>query len=136
MLESALRFESGRSLDDHARLVADLWAGFSEVAASNPHAVIREPVGASSLLSPDGGNRLISHPYRKLMVSNNDVDQAAALVMTSYGKALALGFSRDDLVFVHGFGEAVDCDSFTVREAFTTSNAITAAAADAMAMAA
>ncbi|MFC7504896.1 enoyl-CoA hydratase, partial [Nocardioides sp. GCM10030258] len=33
-------------------------------------------------------------------------------------------------------GEAVDCDSFTAREAFTTSNAITAAAADAMAMAA
>ena len=135
MVESALRSEAGRTLDEHDRVLADLWSQFSHVAATNPHAVIRSPRAPADLLTPDGGNRMVSHPYRKLMVSNNDVDQAAALVVTSYGRALELGFSRDELVFVHGYGEAVDCDSFTARESFTTSEAIRTAASDAMQMA-
>lgn len=135
MLESALRFEAGRSLDEHDALVAQLWAAFSIIAEANPHAAIRRAVTPDDFLSPRDGNRLISHPYRKLEVSNNDVDQAAALVVTSYGRAVELGISPDDLVFVHGFGEAVDCDSFTARQSFTTSKAIEAAALDALTMA-
>ncbi|WP_280295728.1 hypothetical protein [Nocardia abscessus] len=136
MLESALRFEAGRSLAEHNDVIAKLWAEFSAVAAANPYAALRRTVSAADILSPRNGNRLISHPYRKLAVANNDVDQAAAVVVTSYERALALGFSSDELVFVHGFGEAVDCDSFTARQSFTTSKAIEAAASDALEMAA
>lgn len=135
MLESALRFEAGRTLSEHDDVIAQLWAEFSAVAATNPYAAIRRTVAAGDILSPRDGNRLISHPYRKLSVANSDVDQAAALVLTSYEQALRLGFPSDELIFVHGFGEAVDCDSFTARESFTTSKAIEAAALDALAMA-
>jgi acetyl-CoA C-acetyltransferase len=136
MLESALRHEAGRSLSEHDEVIARLWADFSAVAAANPYAAIRRSVTPGEILSPEGGNRLISHPYRKLAVANNDVDQAAAVIVTSYERALALGFPRDELVFVHGFGEAVDCDSFTARRSYTTSAAIEAAADDALRMAA
>lgn len=136
MLESALRFEAGRSLTEHDEVISQLWADFSAVATTNPYAAIRRSLDARDILSPGDDNRLISHPYRKLAVANNDVDQAAALVVTSYERALSLGFSRDELVFVHGFGEAADCDSFTARQSYTTSKAIEAAALDALAMAA
>lgn len=135
MLESALRHEAGRSLEEHEGLIARLWSEFSDVAASNPYAAIRRHVDAADIVSADNGNRLISHPYRKMAVANNDVDQAAAVVVTSYGRALELGVPADELVFVHGYGEAVDCDSFTARQSFTTSAAIEAAASDALSMA-
>ncbi|WP_404434318.1 hypothetical protein LG299_06905 [Microbacterium lacus] len=134
MLESAIRAEAGRTIDEQNDVIARLWSAFSDVAAENPYAAIRRRVTAQDILSPADGNRLISHPYRKLAVSNNDVDQAAAIIVTSYGRALSLGYSADDLVFVHGFGEAVDCDSFTARASYTSSRAIQAAAMDALAM--
>ncbi|XAS74131.1 hypothetical protein VUN82_10040 [Micrococcaceae bacterium Sec5.1] len=135
MLESAIRAEAGRSVEEQNDVIASLWSAFNAVAVKNPYAAIRRTVTAKDILSPGGGNRLISHPYRKLAVSNNDVDQAAALVVTSYGRAKSLGYSPDDLIFIHGFGEAVDCDSFTARSSYTSSKAIEAAAMDALAMA-
>lgn len=134
MLESAIRAEAGRTIAEQNAVIARLWSSFSAVAVDNPYAALRRQVSADDIIRVDRDNRLISHPYRKLAVSNNDVDQAAAVIMTSYERARALGYAADDLVFLHGFGEAVDCDSLVARESFTRSNAIQAAASDALAM--
>ena len=41
MFEQALRIAAGPSIDDHLVRISELWARFSEVAATNPNAWIQ-----------------------------------------------------------------------------------------------
>ena len=56
---------------------------------------------ATEIATAGPTNRMIGFPYPKLMNSNNDVDQAAALIMCSVERARALGIPEDRWVFVH-----------------------------------
>ncbi|MDP6374278.1 MAG: acetyl-CoA acetyltransferase [Pseudomonadales bacterium] len=99
ILESALRHHRGQSIDEHLRHISELWAGFSVVAAGNPHAWIREAKTAEEIRTPSTVNRPVSFPYPKFLNSNNNVDQAAALILTSTEKARALGIAEDKWVY-------------------------------------
>ncbi len=101
MFETAIRAAAGESVEEHQAKIATLWAGFSAVAADNEYAWIREPKSAEQIATPGPTNRMIGFPYPKLMNSNNDVDQGAALIMCSAAKATELGIPRDRWVFVH-----------------------------------
>ena len=41
LFENALRHAAGRTAAEHTAVIAELWAGFSRVAATNPYAVDR-----------------------------------------------------------------------------------------------
>ncbi len=101
MFETAIRAAVGESVDEHQTKIATLWAGFSAVAADNEYAWIREAKSAEQIATAGPTNRMIGFPYPKLMNSNNDVDQGAALIMCSAAKAIELGVPRDRWVFVH-----------------------------------
>jgi acetyl-CoA C-acetyltransferase len=77
IIDSAIRHARGESLEAHAQRISELWAGFNEVAGSNPNAWIRKPHSAREirLASPD--NPMISYPYTRLMNANARVDMAA-----------------------------------------------------------
>ena len=49
---------------------------------------------------------MIAHPYRKLMVARDEVDQAAAVLIMSAAAAVRMGISSDKLVYIHGSGIA------------------------------
>ena len=51
---------------------------------------------------------MVGFPYPKLMNSNNSVDQAAAILLTSAGTAAALGIPRDRWVFPIASADAED----------------------------
>jgi len=106
MMESALRAASGEGVAEHLEKVSELWARFSAVAAGNPYAWVREARRAEEIRTPSASNRMIGLPYPKLMNSNNDVDQAAALLVCSIEKARSLGVPEDRWVFVHA---GTDC---------------------------
>jgi acetyl-CoA C-acetyltransferase len=99
LFESALRAASGRTPSEHQNHLAALWAGFAAVAANNPYAWNRTAPTARDIATLGPNNRMIGWPYPKLMNSNNDVDQSAALLMCSVAKATALGVPRDRWVF-------------------------------------
>lgn len=99
IFENALRHARGETLDAHIRRVSELWAGFSRVAAGNPHAWIREPATAQEIRTPSDFNRPVSFPYPKLMNSNSNVDQAAALILCSTAVARRLGIPEDRWVY-------------------------------------
>lgn len=99
MFEIALRAAARRSPAEHLERISTLWARFSEVAARNPHAWIRQARTAEEIRTAGPGNRMIGYPYPKLMNSNESVEQAAALVLTSVERATALGVPRDRWVF-------------------------------------
>ena len=91
----------GRSPDEHRDAVADLWASFAAVAASNPRAWDRSGPAAPEIRDPGPGNRMISFPYTKRLAAQWNVDQAAAIVLCSTDVAAELGVARDRWVFPH-----------------------------------
>jgi acetyl-CoA C-acetyltransferase len=124
IMETALRHASGLSVDAHMEHISKLWAGFSDVAASNPNAWIREAKSAEEIRTISDSNRPVSFPYPKLMNSNNNVDQAAALILVSEEKAKALGIAKDKWIYPWAGTDAQDHYYFSNRDSFHSSPAI------------
>ncbi|MET0727474.1 MAG: acetyl-CoA acetyltransferase [Acidimicrobiales bacterium] len=124
MFEQAHRIALGRGLDEHLVLASELWAGFSEVAATNPHAWIRQSFTAEEIRTPTPDNRMIGSPYTKLMNSNNAVEQGAGVILCSVERASALGVPRERWVFPHSGSDAHDHYVVSERDQLGASPAI------------
>lgn len=108
VFETALRAAAGRSPAEHMERIAGLWARFSAVAVTNPYAAVRRAFSAEEIATPTPDNRWIGYPYTKWLVSNDRVDQGAAVVVCSAERAEALGISRDRWVFPHASTDATE----------------------------
>ncbi len=108
LVESALRHRGGETPADHLERIASMWARASAVAADHPGAWLREPRSAAEIARPSSRNRLVAAPYPKLMTSNIDVDQSAAVLICSLEAARAAGVPDDRLVAVCGATGAAD----------------------------
>lgn len=124
MFENALRAAAGTSIEDHQVRISELWSRFSEVAATNPHAWLREARTPEEIRTPSAANRMIGFPYPKLMNSNNDVDMGAALLLVSVERARALGIPEDRWVFPHAGTDAHDTLFVSTRRDLRSSPAI------------
>ncbi|MBI5285893.1 MAG: acetyl-CoA acetyltransferase [Chloroflexi bacterium] len=135
MFENALRAHYGRSIAEHQHALGDMMARFSAVAAANPHAWFREAKSAHDIATAGADNRYIGFPYPKYMNAIIDVDQGAALLLTSVGEARRLGIPQDRWVYLRGCGDATDHWFITERVDYHSSPAIRAAGARALSMA-
>lgn len=124
IFETALRAHNGETLDAHIRRISELWAGFSRVAAGNPHAALRKAVSAEEIRTISPTNRGISYPYPKLMNSNNSVDMGAALILTNVATAKRLGIPRSKWVFPHVGTDSHDTYKVSNRDNLYSSPAI------------
>ena len=124
IFENALRHARGESLEGHIERVSELWAGFSRVAAGNPHAWIREEKTAEEIRTPSAINRPVSFPYPKFMNSNSNVDQASALILCSAGLARRLGVPADRWIHPWAATEAHDTYAVSNRDNLHTSPGI------------
>jgi acetyl-CoA C-acetyltransferase len=124
LFEQALRIAAGRTTAEHVAAIARLWSRFSEVAAANPAAWTRTPLTAEAIATPGPSNRMIAWPYPKLMNSNNDVDQAAAVIVCSAEAAARFGVPRDRWVFPLAGAEASDTARIAARPRLDGSPAI------------
>jgi acetyl-CoA C-acetyltransferase len=135
LIENAIRGFRGRTVLDHLRSMATLFARFSAVAAANPLATRREVFSADRLATVDPQNRWIGFPYPRLMNSNAFIDQAASLVMTSVGEARRLGIPESRWVYLHGCADGNDHWYVSERENLHSSPAIRRGVRRALAMA-
>lgn len=108
LFENARRAHRGQTIAEHRQELADFCAGLSQSAARNRFSWSRKPRESDAIARIREQNRMISFPYTKLMCSNAQVNQAAALLMTNVARAEAAGISKDQMVFVRGCGEAED----------------------------
>jgi acetyl-CoA C-acetyltransferase len=108
LFEHAVRGEAGRTPAEHAVHLGELWAGANAVATRNPHAWIQEPWTADEIRTPSPSNRMVGHPYTKVMNSNNHVEQAAAVVLCSVATARSLGIAEDRWVYPHATTSAAN----------------------------
>jgi acetyl-CoA C-acetyltransferase len=127
LLETAVQGCKGRTRDNHAEAIADLWSRFSEVAVDNPHAQIKQRFTASELRHRTPDNRPVSEPYSKLLTANIQVDQATGLIMCSAQAARDAGVPTERWVFPLAGAYAADEWFMTERPELAASPAIAAA---------
>jgi len=106
VMESAIAAAEGRTPGEDARAIAELWSGFSRVAAERGGGVRGREVPVDEFVSPQGRNAWLASPYTKWHCSQMNVDQAAALIVCSAEAARRLGVARDRWVFPHAAAEA------------------------------
>ena len=99
ILESAYRHHLGISVERRLQQLGAQWERMAEVATRSETAWNRAGMTAQEIVEPSPSNRLIAAPYRKHLVTQWNVDQAAALVLTSVGVARELGVPEDRWVF-------------------------------------
>jgi len=124
MFETAVRAAASRTVEEQSLLSSELYAKFSEVAAANPYAWLREAKTAEEIRTPTASNRMIGFPYTKYMNSNNDVDMSAALIMCSVEKAEALGVPGDRWVFPHSGADCHEHNYISNRWSFAETPAV------------
>ncbi len=135
LIENAIRGHRGRSIDEHARAMGELFAGFAAVAAANPLADRRAGYSSDEIATVGPGNPYIGFPYTRLMNANAFIDQSAAVVLTSRGEARRLGIADDRLVYLHGCADAHDHWYLSDRRDLHSSPAMATAGREAMEMA-
>lgn len=108
LIEHALRAKLGRSREAHLEAMAQLFAGFSRVAAANPHAQFPFERSAEFLNTESADNYCVSDPYLKWLVAQDAVNQGAAVLMTTAAKADELGIPREKRVYLNGYATVAD----------------------------
>ncbi|HET6965557.1 MAG TPA: hypothetical protein VFH58_12350 [Acidimicrobiales bacterium] len=127
MRDVARRAHAGTTVEDHRAAIGRLFAPMTEVAAANPYAWFPTVRAPAELVGVTPTNRVIAHPYTKLVTAIMDVDQAAAFVVASEDGADRLGVHPDRRVYVRGWAEDRDPDYVAENEHLWRSPAMTSA---------
>lgn len=126
LYEAGTRAAWGQSLAEAQAESAQMWSAYSRAAAANPDAWTRTPVDPEAILDVSPRNRMIAHPYTKLMVANSAVNQGAALIVTSLENARARGVREDRIIYVGAGAAAHEDDDFLARDSYARSPAMIA----------
>jgi acetyl-CoA C-acetyltransferase len=124
MFENALRAHKGRSIAEHQERLGDLCARMAAVARDNPYAWFRDSKSKEDIVREGPSNRMVGFPYTKYMNAIIDVDQAAAVIMTSAAFAREMGIPEERWVYPWAGADAVDLWYITDRVNYWSSLAI------------
>ena len=106
LIEQAQRHAAGRSIEEHRYAMARLLESFSAVAAGNPYAQFAGSQSAEEILAAQP----MTHLYSKRMIAQDGVNQGAALLMCSIGKAKQLGIPEARWIYLHGLAEGCELE--------------------------
>ncbi len=135
LFEQAIRHQRGRTVAEHLQATGQLFQRFAAVAKANPLADRRDGFSATEIATVRPDNPYIGFPYTKLMNSNAYIDQSAAIILTSVGKARALGIPEHRWVYLHGCADTHDHWYVSDRHNYFSSPAMRIAARETLAMA-
>ncbi|WP_432199632.1 acetyl-CoA acetyltransferase [Erythrobacter sp. W53] len=132
LYENALRHKYGQTLAEAQAESGAIWSGFSQTAAANENAWMREAVSPVDVVTTSGQNRPIAFPYTKLQVANSSVNQGAGFLVTSLAEARRRGVPEGKLIYV-GYGAAAHEDNnFMTRARFDGSASLETSISKAM----
>ncbi|HSI17851.1 MAG TPA: acetyl-CoA acetyltransferase [Sphingomonas sp.] len=121
LFESAWTAAHGETQAQGIAGSAALWARYAATAAANDFAWRRDAPDAGAIAGQEGGNRWIAWPYTKAMVANPDVNQAAALIVTSLAEARRAGIAEERLVHIHRGAFAAEPRNWLKRDSYAHS---------------
>lgn len=106
--ENAWRTERGADKAAHVQRMSELFAPFSKVAAQHPYAQFPTERSEAFLATRSAENYPVADPYLKWFVAQDAVNQGAALLLTTVGKAQQLGIPKERWVFCLEGADAQD----------------------------
>ena len=115
LYENRLQADLGLTPQEAHAWSSELYAAYSRVAAQQPASWSTEALDAAQVGAVHAGNRMVCEPYPLSMNAMPHVDQAAALVLTSYGTAREWGLRDDQLVHVWGGAGTEDAPDVLAR---------------------
>lgn len=124
LFENSLRHHRGESIADHQLKMGQLFAPFTKVASQCPTAWYPIVRSAEEIATATPQNRYVGWPYTKYMNAMNNINQGAALILTSVGYAKSLGITEDKWIYLHGCADANDSIAISERVNYHTSPAM------------
>lgn len=106
LFDNARRGRLGMNEAQYRRSMGELFAPFSKIAAKNPHSMSSAEYSAQEIATISADNRMIASPYTRRVVSREQVNQSAALIMVSVAKARELGVDKRKWVYLQGYAKA------------------------------
>ena len=108
LLENARRRRLGLGVNEYRDKMGELFAPFTKIAAKNPFSTSRVERSADELTTVTEANRMICHPYPRLMVARDQVNQGAAVLLMSVQAARRLGVPEEKWVYLRGHADSVE----------------------------
>ncbi len=102
LFENARRARLGLSKEAYALQMGRLFAPFTSVASGNPHAMSHEVYTPQALACVSERNRLTADPYPRRLVSRDQTNQGAAVLIASRRRAREWGVPEEKMVYLHG----------------------------------
>jgi acetyl-CoA C-acetyltransferase len=127
LFETSLRASSGRSPEAHMMYMGKAFERLSRIASQNQFAWSKKALSVQEIATPTPDNRYIGYPYTKYMNANVDVDQSAAIIMTTADSASSLGIPEEKWIYPAGGAELNDIWYVTRRPCLHESQAIRSA---------
>lgn len=100
IFEAATAVHWGQTPQEADAETADILSVSSHIAASNPYSWGPTALSGEDILTPSPKNRIVAWPYTKSMVASMNVNQSAAVIITSLQKALDMGVPEAKCVFI------------------------------------
>lgn len=102
LMENARRQQLGLGIAAYTRAMGELFAPFTRVAAANRYSCAATPaLTADEIAIPTARNRLVADPYTIKLVSRDQVNQGAAVLLMSVAAARAAGIAPSRWTFIH-----------------------------------
>lgn len=108
LIENRRAWLQQNSPQQHRAQMAQLCSALSQIASQNPYAYQPQAYSVEQLLCVDKSNYPLSLPYSKLLVAQDAVNQSAALILCSAGKARECGIDPAQWIFLQGYAEGSD----------------------------
>jgi len=135
LFENALRGHYGHSIEAHQQAMGALFAPFTDIAAASPHAWFPVRRSADEIAQASENNRYVGWPYTKFMNAMNQINQGAALLLTSVDRARRLDVPESQWVYLHGCADTTELWGITDRVNYHSSPAAAVMGERALAMA-
>lgn len=135
LFENALRGHYGHTIEEHQKALGELFAPFSAAAARSRHAWFPIERSAEEIATATPANRYVGWPYTKFMNAMNQINQSAALLLTSVAFAREMGVDPSKWVYLHGCANTAEIWNISERTNYHSSPAIRIMAERALAMA-
>jgi acetyl-CoA C-acetyltransferase len=102
-MEQARRAQRNDDIGSYRKEMGQTLSALSKIAASNPHSQFPLAYEVEELIQPSERNKRLVSPYTRNLVAKDSVNQAAAVLLTTVGKARSMGISEQKWVYLHGY---------------------------------
>lgn len=124
LFENALSHHLGKSTASQMEYVAQLCSQMSIIASKNQHAWRQQALSPEDIATVTAKNRYIGYPYTRAMNPVLAVDTAAAVIVTTAGKARELGIDPSQFVYLSAGTDVNDIWYVSERDTLYESPAI------------